>query len=323
MDQIENPLQIEMRHVSDAVARRVRAWFERTTHGRRLGIVDGSRSVLLPHPDRRDALLKIKGAGFLGGGILFGEHLKTGPMAVTFDFDGRMMEDVAARHDNAVVGGASFQQAATEYRVSGLLQAEGYRVVPCLGFGSITTPAGRSWFSLFEWRRDWSGITISADFPTERYFDANVGIARHQVEMAVRHRLIGYFTYVRDMDGNLILKDLHPFRRVDPVNHSQLSWTLELLHALWIRCSACRFFARTGGADHEDDELSSIPLRALVADADAADYRAFETMIVEPYLHRKPDASFSPVALHDTLRTVRVGEAALALCPQDYVRLVP
>jgi hypothetical protein len=320
MEQIERPPTVEIRHATDSVVRRVRAWFERTTEGHRLGILDGSRSVLLPHPDRRDALIKIKGAGLLGEAIRFGKHPRTGPMAVTFDFDGRMMEDVASGHDNAVLGGASFQQASTEYRVSSLLRAEGHAVVPCLGYGSITTPGGLSWFSVFEWRKDWSGIGISASFPAEQYLAVNVELVRRQVEIAIRHNLVGYIGYVKDGKGDCLIKDLHPFRRLDPINHSQLSWTLELLHALWVRCSACRFFGRAGGVDLEDNDLSSIPLRALVADATARDYSAFETMIVRPYLHSKPDASFDSAALYDALRRVRVAEAALALCPQEYAR---
>ncbi|RYG99025.1 MAG: hypothetical protein EON57_12030, partial [Alphaproteobacteria bacterium] len=241
-------------------------------------------------------------------------------MAVTFDFDGRMMEDVASGHDNAVLGGASFQQASAEYLVSELLAAKGYAVVPCLGFGSVATQAGQSWFSVFEWRKDFAGIAISPDFPAELYFSANIEMVRQQVEIAIRHHLVGYLGYVRSAGRTFVIKDLHPFRRLDPMNHSQLSWTLELLHAVWVRCSACRFFARAGGSDLADDALSAIPLRALVADAQAEDYRAFETRIVRRYLHRKPDASFDPATLYDALRGVRVAEAALTLCPAEYAR---
>jgi hypothetical protein len=319
MEQIDRPI-VETRHLDDAVARRVRAWFKRTVDGRRLGILDGSRAVLLPHPDRRDALLKLKGAGLLGGSVRYGQYLRTGPMAVTFDFDGRMMEDVASGHDNAVLGGASFQQAATEYRVSALLRDAGYPVVPCLGYGNVTTSDGVSWFSVFEWRREWSGIGISPGFPAERYLAVNVELARQQLDIAVRQHLVGYIGYIRDAEGRFIIKDLHPFRRLDPVNHSQLSWTLEVLHTLWVRCSACRYFARAGGVEMDDDELSAIPLRALVADATAADYQAFETTIVKPYMSGKPEGRFDTAALCRDLAAVRVAAAALELCPQEYAR---
>jgi hypothetical protein len=56
-------------------------------------------------------------------------------MAPVFDYDGRMMEDLASGHNNAYAGGASFQQAAVEYRMTQRLASLGYRVVPCLGFG--------------------------------------------------------------------------------------------------------------------------------------------------------------------------------------------
>lgn len=318
MEHLEKPSRVDVREAPDAVARRVRAWFGRTTDGRRLGILDGSRSVLLPHPEKRDRLLKIKGAGLLGGGIRFGRHQSTGPMAVTFDFDGRMMEDIASGHDNAQLGGASFQQASTEYLVSRLLQSEGHDVVPCLGYGRLETEDGLSWFSIFEWQRDWSGIGIAADFPAEQYLATNVALTSHLLQIAIRHDLVGYFGYVRDPNGKLIIKDLHPFRRLDPVNHSQLSWTLELLQVLWVRSSACRFFAKAGGVDLPEDELAAIPFRALVPDADAADYRAFETTIVQPWLHRRPDAAFSSAELFDALMSVRVSAAVLAACPPRF-----
>jgi len=323
VDQSEDYIRIEIRHACESVARRVRAWFERTAEGKRLGVLDGSRSVLLPHPDQGGALIKIKGAGLLGQGIRFGRYLNSGPMAVTFDFDGRMMEDIASGHDNAVLGGASFQQASTEYLVSRQLSSEGYAVVPCLGFGSVETAAGKSWFTVFEWNKSWSGIAISPGESPDAYFEANIALARQQLEVALRSDLIGYFGYLRDAAGNYIIKDLHPFRRLDPVNHSQLSWTLEFLQALWVRCSACRFFAKAARVELGEDDLAAIPLRAVIADANAADYRLFETMIVRPYLHSRPNAAFSSAQLHAALEKVRVAKALFALCPQKYTRFRP
>ena len=64
-------------------------------------ILDGSHSIRLPHPQKKDFWLKIKGAGYMGGPIGFGQYLRTGPSAPVFDFDGRMMEDIASGHDNA------------------------------------------------------------------------------------------------------------------------------------------------------------------------------------------------------------------------------
>ena len=94
-----------MRHVDEVVAEQVRAFLA----GKVKDFVrDGDRSVRFPHPLGGDLQLKIKGAGMKGGGIQFGTQHKTGPKAPLFDFDGRMMEDVASGHDNAYVGGATF-----------------------------------------------------------------------------------------------------------------------------------------------------------------------------------------------------------------------
>jgi hypothetical protein len=68
------------------------------------------------------------------------------------------MEDVASGHDNAYVGGASFQQATTEYRVTQLLASLGYPVVPCLGFGKVEQAGLASWFSVLELQSDWASI---------------------------------------------------------------------------------------------------------------------------------------------------------------------
>src|SRR6185369_15694761 len=107
--------RVEIRHIDDAVADHVRAFFASKV---RDFVQDGDRSVRFAHPLGGDLQLKIKGAGMNGGAIQFGTQHKAGPKAPLFDFDGRMMEDVASGHDNAYVGGATFQQAATEYRVS-------------------------------------------------------------------------------------------------------------------------------------------------------------------------------------------------------------
>src|SRR5712671_4560392 len=128
--------QIEIRHATGPVAERVRRWFETT---RRVGKPDGSRSIRLPHPEKRGFDIKIKGAGLLGGQIRFGRFLRAGPLAPLFDFDGRLMADVASGHDNAYLGGASFQQAATEFAVSRTLAGLGHAVVPCLGYGRVST----------------------------------------------------------------------------------------------------------------------------------------------------------------------------------------
>lgn len=310
---------IEIRHADEAVAKRVRAWFERRQDGRRLAALDGSRSVLLPHPHRRDAALKIKGAGFLGGPVLFGQHPSTGPSSAQFDFEGRYMEDVASGHDHASIGSASFQQAATEYETTKLVQSLGYAAVPCLGYGRFGTGDRISWFSIFEWDRSWQSMSVSESLPLEAYLDANIRLSELLLELAVQHGLVGYFALVRGSDHNWMLKDLHPFHRLNPVSHSQLSWVMQVLRALHIRCSAVRHFSLAAGATMAPTALAAYPLRALVPDASAADFEAFRAEISRPYL-RQPPVSFTPEGLVAALRRTRVGSAALELCPDEYTR---
>jgi hypothetical protein len=160
--------RIEIRHASGSVAERVRRWFETT---RRVGKLDGSRSVRLPHPDKSGFDIKIKGAGFLGGPIRFGRHLRSGPTAPVFDFDGRMMKDVASGHDNSFLGGASFQQASTEYAITQILAGLGFPVVPCVGYGRLATLVHDSWFSIFEWDRAWCTFRHGSSFGIRRWYN--------------------------------------------------------------------------------------------------------------------------------------------------------
>ena len=251
--------RVEIRHAGEAVAGRVRRWFETT---RRVGKLDGSRSVRLPHPERRGFDIKIKGAGFLGGPIRFGKHLRSGPAAPVFDFDGRMMEDAASGHNNAFLGGASFQQAATEYAVTGILVGLGFPVVPCLGYGRVGTAGHDSWFSIFEWDRTWEGSVTVPPVSLEEYLQANIRMGGFIVDLAVQHDLIGHCWYVRAADGTYRIKDLHPFRRADAVSMSQLSWVMQVLFALHIRCQACLAFPRAAKVEALPPDLES-RVRAL------------------------------------------------------------
>lgn len=214
--------QVEVRHASEAVEKRVRAWFEKPS---RVGAVDGGRSVHLPHPEKRGVSLKIKGGGLNGGPIRFGTYLNKGPVAPRFDFEGRMMIDVASSHDNAYLGGASFQQAATEYRMANIFQALEIPVVPCIGYGRIETDTHVSWFSLHEWPRGF--VQIAAD-ETDNYRLANLRLSELMLELAVTHGLVGYFWLARGAGGEDVAFDLHPFVHLDPVSASQLSWVMQL-----------------------------------------------------------------------------------------------
>lgn len=303
---------IEVREASDAVSRRVRAWFQ---SDKRIGIPDGSRSIHLPHPEKSGFTLKIKGAGLNGGAVRFGVFSKTGPAARIFDFDGRVMEDVASGHDNAFLGGASFQQASTEFHVSQLLAGRGVAVVPCLGYGRIDTDTHVSWFSIFEWHRDWrSGLT-----PDDDYDEANIRLTSAMLQLAVEHDLIGYCGHIRTSAGDYLLKDMHPFHRADPISMSQLSWVMQVLFTLNIRCQAARYFSVAAGLGVLPDDIVAYPLRGLVPDASLDDYTVLRERVIKPYMIRaRPD--FSPRALHDALRSARVSSALLDLCPQRFAR---
>ena len=308
--------RVEIRHAGEAVAGRVRRWFETT---RRVGKLDGSRSVRLPHPERRGFDIKIKGAGFLGGPIRFGKHLRSGPAAPVFDFDGRMMEDAASGHNNAFLGGASFQQAATEYAVTGILVGLGFPVVPCLGYGRVGTAGHDSWFSIFEWDRTWEGSVTVPPVSLEEYLQANIRMGGFIVDLAVQHDLIGHCWYVRAADGTYRIKDLHPFRRADAVSMSQLSWVMQVLFALHIRCQACLAFPRAAKVEALPPDLEAYPARAILPDAVAADHRDLKSSVVKPYM-RRPPAAFSARDLLATLRRNRIASALLDICPKRYAR---
>lgn len=307
---------IEIRHASDAVANRVRVWF--ASDGR-AGAVDGNRSVHLPHPERKGFTLKIKGAGYNGGAIRFGIPCGTGPKALAFDFDGRAVEDVASGHNNAFLGGASFQQAATEFNVTRCLEGWGISVVPCLGYGRIDTAQHSAWFSLFDWHRDWSSASLSSDTSIADYLDANHRLTDVMLRLAVEHDLVGYCSLVHAGPGTYLLKDLHPFRQTDPITTSQLSWVMQVLFALNIRCQAIQYFPAAAKRDDAPADIVVYALKPLLADAMQEDYEALKARIIKPYM-RAPVGTFNARELVNALRETRAGSALLELCPAKYPR---
>lgn len=311
-----NIKSIEVRQASDAISKRVHAWFQ---SDRRVGFPDGSRSIHLPHPEKSDFTLKIKGAGLNGGAVRFGAFSKTGPAAKRFDFDGRVMEDVASGHDNAFLGGASFQQASTEFCVSQRLAGRGVAVVPCLGYGRIDTETHASWFSIFEWKRDWRSDLIPNPGSGEAYGEANIRLTAAMLQLAVEHDLIGYCGHVVTSTGQTLLKDLHPFHHADPISMSQLSWVMQVLFTLNLRCQAARHFSIAAGLGVLPDEIVAFPLRGIVPDATFDDYAALRDSIIRPYTIRAPQ-DFSSRSLYDALRGTRVGSAMLDLCPPQFTR---
>lgn len=299
-------LLLEVRHACPKVEQRVRKWF---TESPRIVLLDGSRSVRLPHPEKCGKILKIKGAGFMGGKIKLGTHHGAGPASPLFDFDGRRMEDVASGHNNAYLGAASFQQAAVEYATSQRLASLGYSVVPCIGYGRVQQGDCVAWFSLFECEKDWINV--------DEYLEANIENGRLLLEFAVKHNLVGYFWFVQAPKGQWFLKDLHPFREVSPLNMSQISWTLQVITAMYIRCEACKFFGTGYGLLMGSDELASTPLKSILPDASAQDYRDLKSNIFKPYIEAKPK-NFSSERLFESLYNTRITRALLELCPVAY-----
>jgi hypothetical protein len=256
-------------------------------------------------------VLKIKGAGFMGGGVRFGVQHRAGPLAPAFDFDGRRMEDIASGHNNAYLGGASFQQAAVEYITSQRLSSLGYSVVPCIGYGRVQRGDQVAWFSLFEYEKDWKNV--------DEYLEANIENGRLLIELAVKHNLIGYFWFVQAPGGPWLLKDLHPFREASPLNMSQISWTLQVMTALYVRCEACKYFGTGPDLSMDANELASTPLKSILPNVSAKDYLDIKLNIVKPYIKSLP-TTFSSERLYDTLYNSRIARALLEACPDTYAR---
>lgn len=301
-------MKVTIHHASAAISDRVRAWFSNPTS---LALRDGSRSIILPHPESSLHVLKIKGAGLNGGPVRFGAKHHLGPASSIFDFDGRRVEDIASGHNNSDLGAASFQQAAVEYAMSKRLHDLGYPVVPCIGYGRIEHGAHVTWFSLFALEKGWS--------LTEEYEEANIRNAKLLLELAVKHSLVGYFWFLQGPDGVLRLKDLHPFHHLSPINASQLSWTLQLVDALYTRCQASRHFAPHRMSAREPSELGAIPLKGILEDACGADYLALKEKVVKPFVKSQP-VDFASAKLFDSLNETRVGRALLERCPEPYAR---
>lgn len=263
--------------------------------------------------------LKIKGAGYNGGAIRFGTLCGTGPAALAFDFDGRAAPDIASGHDNAFLGAASFQQASTEFNVTRCIQNLGIPVVPCLGYGRIDTERHTAWFSLFEWNRNWSGIGLSHDSSMADYLHANRHLTEIMLRLAVEHDLVGYCGLVLSEPGRYLVKDVHPFRKTDPITGSQLSWVMQVLFALNIRCQAIQYFPAAAKRRDAPADIVAHALQPILGDATPGDYEAMRAQIVKPYM-RTPIETFDPRALWHALRKTRVGSALLELCPAKYAR---
>jgi hypothetical protein len=307
---------IDFWHVPAGLQAPVRDWYA----GRLAALaVDGSRSVRLPHPGGT-GMLKLKGAGFEGGPVRFGEFHNTGPKAPVFDFEGRMMEDVAAGHDGAFRGGASFQQAATEYHISARLAAAGLAVVPCLGYGRIAKAGRTSWFSLMHYEPGLHADTVYPEISRDRWVQLNHDIGALLFMLAVHHDLIGYCWYALAVDGRSLIRDVHPFRIADPINMSQLSWVMQLFYAMHIRSNSHSLRAPTWNDPLMPPDLHVWPFRAACPDATVKDHEELRRDLVIPYMLGPPKA-FSVDALIGVLRGNRITAALMQACPIKFARV--
>jgi hypothetical protein len=306
---------VESYHLDRDVAEAVRT---RMLTGQPRGRVDGSRSALLPHPGKPGFDIKIKGAGLYLGPIQFGRLHRSGLKMPLFDFEGRMMEDVASGHDAAWLGGASFQQVMTEYRMTALLAGKGYEVLPCLGYGRVSSHGMVSWFSVHEPRSDWIAYTLPA-LGLEDYRASYEAVGRLQLELAVEHAVIGYPWWVGKPGGPRLIKDLHAFRRADPINMSQISWTMQLFFCLHVQSLSIRHSARKNAPDTAPADIQVAPFRGAYPGVTLADHEALRRDLVAPYMLGTPD-QFDVETLLGILRGNPLTAAIMEHCPPRYSR---
>ena len=276
------------------------------------------RSVYIPIRGDGHPQIKIKGAGLNGRAIQFGNYLTAGPVSPLFDYDGRMMEDVALGHDGAFVGGASMQQAVTELRVTELVQELGYAVVPCIGYGSVFDGQHRSWFSVFGWNDRWVDARRPPIGTVESFRELSLRASEIALELAIEHRLVGFFWMIRDEEGKPLLKDLHPIRRIDPVNMSQLSWVMQVYHALHIGAINTRILVNTWFGKDAPPEAPLWLLWPFCPEATLEDWDRLRFSVVAKYM-TKPHPNFSTEALLNFLEGNPISAHLMALCPPEYV----
>jgi hypothetical protein len=296
---------------------RVRDWFA----GREAAVaLDGDRSVHLAHPTGGGRILKVKGAGLSGGPVQFGVYHRTGPKAPVFDFEGRMMDDIAAGHDGAFRGGVSFQQAATEFRVAQRLVERGYDTVPCLGYGCIEKQGRLSWCSVLDHEPGLSGDMIWPEVPLELWIQLNRDIGNIMFALAVRHDLIGYCWYTKAVDGRLLIRDVHPYRFADAYNMSQVSWVMQVFYAMHIRGNAQRLRALKWNEPRMPHDLHVWQYRAFCPDVRLEDHDELRHELVMPYMLGVPQ-DFSFERLISLLRRNRITSALMDACPEKFARI--
>jgi hypothetical protein len=301
-------------HASLAVEALVTEWFANYALPRRL---DGLRSVRIAHPDYAGLELKIKGAGYKGGPIKFGTLHDSNLKAAVFDFDGRMMEDVASGHDNAFAGGASFQQTIAEYRMSLFLQRIRFPHILCTAYGKIETDTATSWFSLHDWDPRLVRVTLPAVTPQE-FAASLLRAGRELLDLTMRYNIIGNCAYAK-MEDKYFFVDLHYFRQLDAFNVSQISWVMQVIFNLHLIALDVMRFLSDEVASQFPPQVQAYPFRCVLPDATRQDHEHLRWTIVAPYMLRPPP-DFSMRALTAALGHNRISCALLELCPREFAR---
>lgn len=301
-------------HASPDVEAVVEEWFAAYALPRKL---DGDRSIRVAHPDYEGLELKIKGAGYRGGPILFGQFHQSNLKAPVFDFDGRMMEDVASGHDNAFAGGASFQQTIAEYRMSQFFQRIRVPHVLCIGYGKLETDASTSWFSLHDWDPRLVRV-VPPDVAPEEFAAAKLRAGKELLNLALRHNMIGHCGYAK-IDDKYYFTDLHPFRQLDTFNMSQISWVMQVIFNLHVMAfDIMRFFTGEMAVEFPSD-VQAYPFRCALPGATRDDHEDLRWNVIAPYMLDRP-VDFSMRALCAALGRNRISQALLELCPPEFER---
>jgi hypothetical protein len=310
----DSGLTVSCHHLPPDAEAIVRDWFA----GRITTFtLSGDRSVYIPQASAGHPQIKIKGAGMRGGAIQFGTYLKSGPVAPLFDYDGRRMEDMALGHDGAMVGGASMQQAVTEWRMTQRVQSLGYRAIPCHGYGSVFDGQHRSWFSVFGWDDTWRDSVKPPMGTVDTYRDLSLQASEITLALARDHGIVGFLWLIRDADGTPMLKDLHPFRQMDPMNMSQVSWVMQVCHALHITAINTRILSKAWFGDDAPKEAPLWLFSSVCPDVTLADWDQLRFSVVAKYMiNSHPE--FSTEALLDLLEANPITARLMALCPPEF-----
>ena len=305
-------MQFTFMHASPEVQTVVREWFETRALPRKL---DGDRSVRFAHPDYEGMELKIKGAGLRGGPIRYGEFHRSRLKAPVFDFDGRMMEDVASGHDNALLGAASFQQTIAEYRMSLFLKRIRVPHVLCTAYGKLDTTSTTTWFSLHDWDPRLIRVDPYAATPQE-FASSLIRGGKQLLDLALCYNMIGNCAYAK-IDDEYFLIDLHFFKQLDAFNASQISWVMHVIFNLHIR--ALDVLSYSEFAKEFPTDVQAYPFRCALPDATREDHEDLRHTIVMPYMLDRP-RTFSMHALCAALARNRISRAILDICPREFER---